>query len=114
MRDDVLTSSLFVRSCCEMFKDVHLSSAYLLFWMADLCQGGEVVKVFGDVRIVNGAVMLRHFQRGVSQQLLEHKRIATTINQVFTGKGVAIQMGACFRHTTGLVVSGDRQPQAVH
>ena len=101
-------------SCSQMFQDVELCSSYLLLCLAHLCQGGEVVEVFGYIRIVNGAVVFCHFQRGVSQQLLEHKRIATTINQVFAGKGVAIQMGTCFLHTTGLVVSGDRQPQAVH
>ena len=49
-------------SCFVMFKDVPLSSLYLLFWLIHLCERGEAVKVLGNVRIIDGAVVLCHFQ----------------------------------------------------
>ena len=85
-----------------------------LFWLFELRQRGEPVIVFGNVRIINGAIMLRHFQRGVSQLLLEHERIAAAIHQIFAGEGVPVKVCACFLHATGLVVPGDGQPQTIH
>ena len=88
-----------------MFKDVPgLSSCNLFFWLIHLCQGGEAVKVFRNIRVIDSTVMLCHFQGAMSQQLLEHERITATINKIFPGKGVAVKMGACFLHAPGLIV----------
>ena len=53
-------------SCFVMCKDVPLSSFYLLSWLRHLRKGREAVKVLGDIRIVNGAVVFRHFQGTMS------------------------------------------------
>ena len=58
--------------------------------------------------------MLRHLQSGVTQQLLEHKSIPATINKIFPGEGMAIQMGACLGYPAGLVMAGYGKPQSVH
>ena len=85
-----------------------------LFWLIELSQGREAVIVFGNVRIVNRTIMIRHFQGGVSQQSLEHERIPTAIYQILAGEGVAIQMGRGFLHPSGLIVPSNRQPQTIH
>ena len=54
--------------------------------LAKLSKRGEPVKVLRYVRIINRTVMLCHFKCAVSQQLLEGKGIATTINQILSGK----------------------------
>ena len=77
-------------SCSIMCEDVPLSSLYLLSWLCHLRKGRETVKVLGNVRIVNSAVVFRHFQGAVSQQLLEHKCIAAAIDKIFPGEGMAI------------------------
>ena len=97
-----------------MLIDDGLSSVYLLFCLRHLRQGRETVKVFGNVRIVNGTIVLRHFQGTMSQQLLEHERIPATIHQILAGECMAVQMGACFLHATGLVMPSHSKPQAVH
>ena len=101
-------------SCSQMFKDVQLCSAYPFLRLGHLCQGGEAVKVFRNVCIINGTVVFGHFQGRMPQQLLKHERIPATINQIFTGEGMAIQMCACFLYATGLVMTSHRQPQTIH
>ena len=70
--------------------------------------------VFHNIVIEQIAVMLRHFQGGVSQQSLEHERIPTAIHQILAGEGVAIQMGRGFLYPSGLIVPSDCQPQTIH
>ena len=77
-------------SCFIMFKDAPLSSLYLLFGLVHLCERGKTVEVLGNIRIIDGAVVLCHFQSAMTQQLLEHKCITTAINKVFPGKGMPI------------------------
>ena len=84
-----------------------------LSWLRNLRQRGNAVKVSGYVRIVNGAVMFGHFQSGVSQQLLEHERIAAAVNQELTGKGMTVKVSACLLDTTGAIIMGDSKPQPV-
>ena len=57
--------------------------------------------------------MFGHFQSGVSQQLLEHERIATAINQELAGEGMAIKVRTCFCHTTRTIVMGNSKAQAI-
>ena len=99
----------------EMLRDVQRCSPTMdfLFWLRDLRQRGNAVEVPCYVRIVNGTVVFGHFQGGVSQQPLEHERIATTVNQELAGKGMAIKVGACFLHATRAVIMGDGKAQAI-
>ena len=46
----------------------------------DLRERGKVVVILCNVGIEDRAIMLCHFQRAMSHQLLERKRIATAIN----------------------------------
>lgn len=57
--------------------------------------------------------MLRHFQRGMSQQPLKSKSIATTVYQILSGKSVSKKVGACFLNPTRLVISGNGVSQRV-
>ena len=100
--------------CWEMFKDVPSSSLQFLLCSTHLRQRGKSVIVLSNVRIVNSAVVLRHLQCAVSQQLLEHERIAAAVYQILPGEGMAVEMCASFLHATGLVMPCDGQPQAVH
>ena len=58
--------------------------------------------------------MLCHFQSGVSQYLLEHQSVATTIHKIFASEGVSIEMCAGFVYTTGLVMASHGQSQTIH
>ena len=57
--------------------------------------------------------MFRHGKGAMSQEFLQSKGIAATINQVFSGKGVAEQMDACLLDTPPRVISCYGLPQAV-
>ena len=96
-----------------MIEDVPSSSLYLAFGLLQLRQGRKTVKIFGNIRIVNSAVVFCHSKGGMPKELLEHKRITATINQIFAGKGVAEQMDACFLNATGAIIVGNRNPQGV-
>ena len=88
-----------------------LSSSYRLPTGFDLCQRRTFVKILCNVGIKNIAVVLCHFQRGVTQQLLERKGVSAAVHQILPGKSVAEQVCSRLRHASALVVSGDSLSQ---
>ena len=78
-----------------------------------LRQRGKVVVVLRQIRIVNGAIMLRHGEGGMSKELLERKRIPAAVNQIFPCECVAEQVNRSFLHSVPHVISCDGLPQAV-
>ena len=89
------------------------SSSYCLPAGFDLCQRGELIVVSGNVSIKDVAVDFGRFQRGVSHELLEGKRIAPTIHQILTGEGMTEKVDACLLDAAPLVIGSNRQAQRV-
>lgn len=96
------SSHLFIVAigCVKMIEDDGLSSGRQLCnslrICVHLCQRRKPVKALGNIRIIDVAIMLCHFQRRVSQQLLERERISSAVHQVFPGKGMTEQMNRRF------------------
>ena len=78
-----------------------------------LRQRGKVVVVLRQIRVVNGAIVLRHGKGGMSKELLERERVSAAVNQIFPCECVAEQVNRSFLHSAPRVVSCDRLPQAV-
>lgn len=57
--------------------------------------------------------MTGHFQRGMTQEFLEHKRITAAINEVFTGESMAEKVKGGFLYTPASVVALNGKPQGV-
>ena len=57
------------------------------------------------------AVVLCHFQRGMTQQLLKRKGVSSAVHQILPGKGMAEQVRSRLRHPSALVVTGDSLTQ---
>ena len=88
-----------------------LSSSYRLPTGFDLCQRRTFIEVLCNVGIKDIAVVLCHFQRGVTQQLLERKGVSAAVHQVLPGESVAEQVRSRLRHPSALVVTGDSLTQ---
>ena len=88
-----------------------LSSSYRLPTGFDLCQRRTFVKVLCNVGIKDIAVVLCHFQRGVTQQLLKRKGISAAVHQILPGESMAEQVRSRLRHPSALVVTGDSLTQ---
>ena len=88
-----------------------LSSSYRLPTGFDLCQRRTFIEVLCNVGIKNIAVVLCHFQRGVTQQLLECKGVSAAVHQILPGKGMAEQVRSRLRYPSALVVTGDSLTQ---
>ena len=84
-----------------------LSSSYGLPTGFDLCQRRTFIEVLCNVGIKDIAVVLRHFQRGVTKQLLERKGVSAAVHQILPGESVAEQVRSRLRHASALVVTGD-------
>ena len=78
-----------------------------------LCQRRKSVKALGNVRIINIAIMLCHFQRRVSQQLLERERITTAVYQVFPRESVPEQMDGGLFYSAMIVIMRDGKAQSI-
>ena len=65
---------------------------------------------FDDVIIEQIAVVVSHFQCGVTHEPLKGKRIAAAIHQILAGKGVTKRMDRSPFHASGSVVLYDRNP----
>ena len=57
--------------------------------------------------------MTGHFQCRMTQEFLEHKRIAATINEILAGKSMPKQMERGFLYTPASVVALNGKPQGV-
>lgn len=66
-----------------------LCGLYPDFLPCHLRQRGKVVVVLDNVLIEYLAVVLGHFQRGMSQKFLERKGISPAVHQILSGKGMA-------------------------
>lgn len=84
-----------------------------LFWLADLSQGRKGIVVLRNVSIENVAIDFGCFQRRVSHELLEGKRIAPTIHQILTGEGMTEKMNTCLLDAAPLVIGSNRQAQHI-
>ena len=57
--------------------------------------------------------MLRHFQRGMSQQPLKSKSISTTVYQILSGESVSEKVGTCFLDTSRAIIPGNGVSECV-
>ena len=89
-----------------LFRSCLLSNS--LFRFADLSQGGKCIVVLRNVSIKNVAIDFGRFQRGVSHEFLEGKRIAPTIHQILAGECMAEKVDACLLDAAPLVVCSNR------
>ena len=64
-----------------------LSSSYRLPTGFDLCQRRTFIEVLCNVGVKDIAVVLCHFQRGVTQQLLKRKGVSAAVHQILPSKG---------------------------
>ena len=100
-----------------MCKDDALSSGTAFLYPFRVCvhlrQGREPVIAFGNVRIVNRAIVLCHFQRCVTQQLLERERITTAVYQVFPRERVPEQMDGCLFYSAMIVIMRNGKTQSI-
>ena len=100
-----------------MCKDDTLSSGSAFLYPLCVCvhlrQGREPVIAFGDVRIVDCTIVLCHFQRCVSQQLLERERITTAVYQVFPRESVPEQMDGGLFYSAMIVIMRDGKAQSI-
>ena len=88
-------------------------SAHPFARFTELCERGAQIKIPGNVAVKNGAIMFRHLKRGMSEQVLERKRITTAVHQIFPGERVAEHMNTCFQNTALVVIICDCQLQGV-
>jgi len=87
--------------------------AYSFLIVAHLSERGVHVIVFGDVGIVEGAVMLGHPQGTVSHELLEGKGIAAAVHEILAGEGVAEFVDGGAFYAAAFVIAGDGMTQPV-
>ena len=78
-----------------------------------LSEGRELIVGLHDVGVEDVAVVLCHFERAVSHELLECECVATAIDQEFASERVTEHVQAGLLDAAVLVVSGDGQPQTV-
>ena len=88
-------------------------SAHSLARFTELCERGTQIIIPGNVAVKDRAIMLRHLKRGMSEQVLERKRITTAVHQIFPGERVAEQMNACLSDTAPCVIVCDTATQGV-
>ena len=81
--------------------------------LTELRERGTQIKIPGNVAVKNGAIMFRHLERGMSEQVLERKRITTAVHQIFPGKCVTEHMNTCFQNAPLVVIVRDCQFQGV-
>ena len=61
-------------------------SVYPFAGLTELCERGTQIIIPGNVAVKNGAIMFRHLERGMSEQMLKCKSIAAAVHQIFPGK----------------------------
>ena len=88
-------------------------SAYFLARFTELCERGTQIIIPGNVAVKDGAIMLRHLERGMPEQVLERKSIAAAVHQIFPGERVAEHMNTCFQHAPLVVIVRDGQLQGI-
>ena len=100
-----------------MCKDDALPFGTALLYPFCVCvhlrQGREPVIAFGDVCIVDCAMVLCYFQCWVTQQLLERERITTAVYQVFPREGVPEQVDGGLFYSAMIVIMRDGKTQSI-
>ena len=81
--------------------------------LTELRERGTQIIVPRNVAVKDGAIMLCHLERGMSEQVLERKRITTAVHQIFPGKCMAEHMNTCFQNAPLMIVVRDCQFQGV-
>ena len=84
--------------CCLSDFDFCIAVLYL-------CKRGMIIIIPHNIRIENLTVFLRHFQRGMAQQLLQRESVAAAIQQIFSSEGVTEKMDRRFLHAPRTVVA---------
>ena len=88
-------------------------SAHPFARFTELCERGTQIIIPGNVAVKDRAIMLRHLKRGMSEQVLERKRITTAVHQIFPGERVAEHVNTCFQHAPLVVIVRDGQLQGI-
>ena len=88
-------------------------SVYPFAGLTELCERGTQIIIPGNVAVKNGAIMFRHLERGMSEQMLKCKSIAAAVHQIFPGKCMTEHMNTCFQNTALVVIICDCQLQGV-
>ena len=91
----------------------YLLSVYPFARLTELRERGTQIIIPGNVAVKDCAIMLRHLKRGMSEQVLERKRITTAVHQIFPGERVAEHMNTCFQHAQIMVIVRDGQLQGI-
>ena len=55
-------------------------SVYPFAGLTELREWGTQIIIPGNVAVKNGAIMLRHLERGMSEQMLERKSVAAAVH----------------------------------
>ena len=92
---------------------LYLLSVYPFARLTELRERGTQIIIPGNVAVKNGAIMLRHLERGMSEQVLKRKSIAPAVHQIFPGERVAEHMNTRFQNTPLVVIICDCQFQGV-
>lgn len=88
-------------------------SVYPFAGLTELCERGTQIIIPGNVAVKNGAIMLCHLERGMSEQMLERKSVAAAVHQIFSGERVTEHMNTCFQNAPLVVIVRDCQLQGV-
>lgn len=91
----------------------YLLSVYPFARLTELRERGTQIIIPGNVAVKNGAIMFRHLECGMSEQMLERKSIAAAVHQIFPGERVAEHMNTCFQHAPLMVIVRDGQLQGI-
>ncbi len=79
--------------------------------LCDLRKRGEGVVALGDVGIKDSAIMLRHFERAVTQEALESEGVPSAVDQILACEGVAEHVARGLLHASAQIVAGDSLTQ---
>lgn len=92
---------------------LYLLSVYPFARLTELRERGTQIIIPGNVAVKNGAIMFRHLKRGMSEQVLERKRITTAVHQIFPGERMTEHMNTCFQNAALMVIVRNCQFQGV-
>ena len=90
---------------------LYLLSVYPFAGLTELRERGTQIIIPGNVAVKNGAIMLRHLECRMSEQMLERKSIA--VHQIFPGECMTEHMNTCFQNAALVVIVRDCQLQGV-
>ena len=88
-------------------------SAYFLARFTELCERGTQIIIPGNVAVKDGAIMLCHLERGMSEQVLKCKSVAAAVHQIFPGKCMAEHVNTRFQNASLVVIICDCQLQGI-